>query len=52
MCHDPAEREALYTHRSGRLLIANAIDYRGLLAELVPSSVLGPGIRGPCPWEF
>ena len=36
--------------------IANAIDYRGLLAELVSSSAvehaIGPGICGPCPWEF
>jgi hypothetical protein len=32
------------------------VDYRGLLAELVPSSAavhaIGPGICGPCPWEF
>ena len=30
----------------------NAIDYCGLLAELVSPSVLGPGIRGPCPRKF
>ena len=52
ICHDPAEREALYKSYGSGSSIANAIDYRGLLAELVPSSVLGPGIRGPCPWEF
>ena len=33
----------------GVVSIAIAIDYRGLLAELVSPSVLGPGIRRTLP---
>jgi hypothetical protein len=39
------QREAIYkSYGSSRLLTQSTI--------VVPSSVLGPGIRGPCPWEF
>jgi hypothetical protein len=57
MMSRPAESRH-YIGRMGQVWsIANVIDYRGLLAELVSSSaavhaIIGPGICGPCPWEF
>ena len=39
--HDPAMRGVLYKSH-GEWSIANTMDYCGLLAELVPSSALGP----------
>ena len=44
-------KERPYISRMGVVdcYLGNAIDDRGLLAELVSSSVLGPGIRGPDP---
>jgi|ERR1700684_666982 len=47
-CQGPEKRGTIYV--VWEWSIANAIDYRGLLAELVPSSILGPRIRGL--WEF
>ena len=49
-CQGPAKRPLHTMKVVWESSISNAIDYRGLLAELVPSSVLGTGIRhGSCP---